>query len=629
MLLAVTVALARAETPAFETDVLPILTRNCMGCHGGLKQKGELDLRTIAAMLKGGESGPAVVTGKPAESGLWVLIEKDKMPKGETKLSADEKRVIHAWIAAGMPTVKERQRETRPLLAPGARHEPAKVADAIDKHIETQLDAAGMQPAPLCEDEAFLRRVYLDLSGRVPNPAQAKAFLDDPSSDKRTKLIDALLASPEFGQQLGRTWRDWICPPELPSDMNGGKQPHKEAQELGDWFARRFAAGDAWDAIVRDLLMVKGDIKNQPEVIFYGLVGQDAKITPEGLASSVASLFMGVQLQCAQCHDDPYRDWSQNEFWALAAYFGGTTGDFKKVDEKGGDGKITIPKSAFLNAGTKVPAAFLRANAAPKQSKDANRASFVHWLTGKENPYFARAFANRLWFYFFSRGIVNPVDDIRELNPPSHPALLSLLESEFRDSGYDIKHMIRCICNSQAYQRSSAVPQGLDETKAQMLADGFGRRPLRVMSADMLLESLKLAYGDPKLDLRGIDPKDGNSSGESAPVGDPYVEFQRDFCIDEEDPTDFSHGIPQMLTFLNHPRLHKGGKSLEELLKANASIAPEQVIEWLYLATLSRRPTEVEAAEAMQYVSKSGSAPEAYSGLLWMLVNRSEFILVR
>ena len=525
-----------SSEPLLEHDILPILSKNCMGCHVGLKQKGELDLRTLPAMLKGGESGPAVISGKAEDSELWLQIAEDEMPKGDEKLSAEQKAVIKSWIEAGLPTYSARQgNEREPLLPAGKRHESKQVAAAIDQHIDRKLKAAGLQPSPLADDAAFLRRAFLDLTGRIPTADQARAFLDDPASDKRAKLIDALLATPGFGEQFGRTWRDWICPPELPSDMNGGKQPHQETRRMGEWLAKRFEAGDPWDRIVGDLLSVQGEIKNKPEMIFYGLVGQNAKVTADGSARSVASLFMGVQLGCAQCHDDPYRDWAQNEFWSLAAFFGNMQGDFKKIGEKEGEGRITIPNSAFKNAGKRIDVAFLcDGGEAQAEKKTAWRKEFIGWLTRKENPCFARAFANRLWFYLFANGIVNPVDDLRELNPLSHPGLLAMLENEFAASGFDVKHLVRCICNSKAYQRTSRLAAGAIPESAAALTKLFGHMALRVMSADMLFDSLKLAYGDPKLDLRAIDPKDGNQNGESAPVGDPLLQFQRDFCANEE-----------------------------------------------------------------------------------------------
>jgi hypothetical protein len=621
---------ARADDPLLERDVLPVLTKQCLGCHGGLRQKGGLDLRTIPAMLKGGESGPAVKPRDAAASELWKRVESDEMPPHEKKLTAEEKAALKGWIAAGMPTVAQRQTDTDPLLPAGRKHDPKQVAATIDTHIEKALAAAKLKPAPRSDDAEFLRRVYLDLTGRVPTAERAAAFLDSNDPDKRAKLIDAVLATPQYGEQFGRTWRDWICPPELPSDANGGKQPHAEAQNLGKWLGARFAAGDPWDAIARDVLTAEGDIKSKPQVIFFALSGEGGKATAAGSARATAALFMGVQLQCAECHDDPYRAWSQKEHWELAAFFSKTSGDFAKVSEARGGGKpeITIPKSAFLNAGSKVGAALPGAKGAGAKG-DALRPALAEWLTAKGNPYFARAFANRLWFYLFARGIVNPVDDFRELNPPSHPGLLNLLANEFADSGFDVKHLVRCVCNSEAYQRTSRVAPGTDERAGAALAAQFGRVPLRVMTADALYDSLKLAYGDPKLDLRAIDPKDGNANGESAPVAEPYLEFLRRFGTNEDDATDFTHGIPQMLSMINHPRLLAGNKALDAKLKAKPAPGADEVVEWLYLSTLSRRPTASERGAADRYLKKAADPAKGYAGVLWMLVNRTEYLLVR
>ena len=620
-------ALARGDESLLERDVLPILTKNCLGCHGGLRQKGKLDLRTVPAMLKGGKSGPAVKAGDLKGSELWSRIEADEMPPGDRKLSAAEKDHIRRWIAAGLPTVAARKKDD-PLLDAGRKHTPREVAAVIDRHLNERLASLKLKPVARSDDAEFLRRVYLDLAGRVPAAEQAAAFLDSKVPDKRARLIDELLASPRFGEQLGRTWRDWICPPELPSDGNGGSQPHREAQNLGKWLGERFAAGDPWDRITRALLTVNGDIKTHPQVIFFGLSGDGGKLTPDGTARAVASLFMGVQLQCARCHDDPYRDWSQKEHWALAAFFSRVNGNFQKVSETPASGgtQISIPKSAFKNPGTVVPAAFLRGQKLNPASSGSPREQFVNWLTARDNPYFARAFANRTWFYFFARGIVNPIDDFRDLNPPSHPGLMKLLANEFRESGHDVKHLVRCLCNTEAYQRTSRVAKGTDEKTLAALTAAFGRMPLRIMTADQLYDSLKQGYGDPKLDLRAIDVKDGNTTGMSAPVADAYLEFLRRFGTNKEDPTDFTHGIPQMLTMINHPRLLAGSKALDGHRKAKPTPSSQQTVEWLYLSTLSRRPTAAEQAEAQRYLRRS---PDSYIGVLWMLVNRSEYLLVR
>lgn len=787
---------ALAEEPLLERDVLPILTKNCMGCHGGVRQQGGLDVRTLPAMLEGGESGAAIEPGRADQSELWNRVASDEMPSGDDreKLSAKDKATIKAWIDAGLPTVSQRQKDVDPLLPGDQQHAPHEVAAAIDQHIDRFLTAAELEPAALSDDVEFLRRIYLDLTGRVPTAEQAARFLDSTDSDKRAKLIDTLLASAAFGNQLGRTWRDWICPPELPSTGNAGDQPHQQARDFGKWLGRKFAADQSWAKITHEILTSHGAIENNPQVIFFGLVGKDAKTSADGSARAAASLFMGVQLQCARCHDDPYRDWSQQEHWALAAFFGRSEGDFKKIEIGKGPskkpGEIDIPGSAFTNAGATVPAAFLRGERFEANETGDLRAALADWLTAEDNPYFARSFANRVWFYLFSRGIVNPIDDFRELNPPSHPGLMKLLASEFAASGYSVKHLFRCVCNSQAYQRTSWIDPETDEQTRGALTTAFARMPLRVMTADMLYDSLKFVYGDPALDLR--TSVEHATVGMSAAIADPYLEFQRRFGTNEEDATDFTHGVAQMLTMINHPRLLAGsnlldavyfpdslrmppvnarrnedlfapveaqfvrftieqadgqpgldelevygpggdtnlalaswgaeatassllpGHDIHQIAHLNdgkpgnshswvsnesgggwaqiqlpvaasiarvvwgrdregkhedrlaqqyrveasldgeswtrvsdssrrdnsdakpkqkqAALAPAkltQAIDWLYLNTLSRRPTKEEATEAMMYVEQTPDKRAALNGVLWMLVNRSEYILVR
>ena len=548
-----------AEESLLERDVLPLLARHCLGCHGGLVKEGGLDLRTLPAMLRGGESGPAITSGHAAKSPLWSKVASDEMPAGDEreKLSAKEKATLSQWIDDGLPTVSERQNDIVARLPAGVQHAPIEVAQAIDQHLIDRLSTARLQPSPRATDETFLRRLYLDLTGHVPTAEQAAAFLDSDDPDRRARLIDTLLMTPDFGEQFGRTWRDWVMPPELPSTGNAGGQPHAEAKSFGSWLGKKFVADEPWDKITRDILTVQGETKNHPQVIFFGLVGQGGQTTADGSARAAASLFMGVQLQCARCHDDPYRDWSQQEHWALAAFFGRSQGDFKKLENGKGPskkpGEIVIPGDAFKNSGTTVLTAFLRGPDFRVKENEDLRTSFVDWLVAKENPYFAKSFANRLWFYLFSRGLVNPIDDLRQLNPPSHPGLLKLLTQEFVASNYNVKHLFRCICNSLAYQRTTRLEPATDELTRSAMTTAFGRMPLRIMTADMLYDSLKQVYGDDKFDLR--TNVEHTTVGMSAAVADPHLEFQRRFGTNEEDATDFTHGVAQMLTLLNHPRL--------------------------------------------------------------------------
>ena len=184
-----------AEESLLERDVLPLLARHCLGCHGGLVKEGGLDLRTLPAMLRGGESGPAIAAGQAAKSALWKRVASDEMPAGDEreKLSAEEKEVIQKWIDDGLPTVSQRQKDVAALLPAGTQHPPHVVAEAIDQHLTELLSAAKLRPSPRTDDEAFLRRLYLDLTGHVPNAEQAAAFLDSDEPERRAHLVDTLL----------------------------------------------------------------------------------------------------------------------------------------------------------------------------------------------------------------------------------------------------------------------------------------------------------------------------------------------------------------------------------------------------------------------------------------------------
>lgn len=532
------------------------------------------------------------------------------------------------------------------LPATEPSHSPLEVARQIDAIIEKRLEVEGLQPAPLATDAEFLRRASLDLAGQVPPASRVREFLADESPDRDSRAIEALLTSDDFGRRLGGVWRDWIAPAELPSEGNGGNQPIQATRNLGEWFAQQFNADRPWDEIVREVVQVDGTLKESPQGLFYSLTGTDTGIPePAGATRAVTSLFLGLDLQCAQCHDDPYRPWSQDEFWGQAAffknlearfngrYFDSVTESIGKKSEKGArkfaasdrsaNGLITIPKDSFENAGKVVSGRFLRGMPLEAKPDEALRPLLSSWLTARENPYFARAFVNRTWSLLFSRGLVNPIDDMRPENPATHPEVLELLTAEFLGSGFDVKHLVRCIVHTRAYRRSSVV----SKTRPGELEELNGRFPVRLMSTDQLHESLKRALDDPKLDLRTYDPNQIRKFGESSPVGDPHTEFSRLFETDENDSTRFTHGIPQFLALINHPRIASGGPRVARLVKEE--VPDDEAVRHLYESTLSRPPTTIELEEALEFLREEPDRPGGLAGVLWMLVNRSEFLLIR
>jgi hypothetical protein len=515
---------------------------------------------------------------------------------------------------------------------PGARGEgkaraPAVVATAIDRVIDQRLAAEKVPASPPAEDAEFLRRAYLDITGRVPPRDKAIAFLDSKDADKRRELIDDLLANQQYGAHFGIIWHGLIAPRQLKELLN--EQP-VDSEPLAGWLAEQFNQNRGWNAIVTDILTAQGAPAETPQAFFI-LVNGDARGHPQpsNLARSTARLFLGIrQLECAECHDHPYAQWKQTDFWGLAAFYGRVRKDFARhrapiyeaADGKprvGTDGTIKITADAFTNVGQVVKARYLDGREAALDRDRPFRPALAGWVTAADNPTFASAAVNRLWAHFFGRGLVNPVDDLSGDNPPSHPALLKLLAEEFTASGFDLKHLIRCLCGTIAYQRSSQPLPGNKQDQ-----ELFSRMAIKVLSPEMLADSLAAALENPEL----------FSSARPRPQkGQPVVLSDRDrflllFETKEDDPpTEFTHGVAQALVLMNEARFNAGAVVIDRLMHSERDAAG--VIEALYLATLSRRATAEELKLSLAFVARKRTPKEGYNGVLWSLINRGEFIL--
>jgi hypothetical protein len=401
------------------------------------------------------------------------------------------------------------------------------------------------------------------------------------------------------------------------------------AEPLHGWLGEAFNTNKGWDKVVYDFLTATGPADKNGAVTFFL-----ANPTPERVTDSVTRLFLGVQLQCAQCHNHPFTSWKQDEYWAMAAFFGKVrmNGKVKGAAKKGitlainetGKGKTPkLPVSA-----KRVPPKFLQGEQ-PRLDKNAPyRPVLARWLTAADNPFFARAMINRTWGHFFGRGFVNPVDDMHDKNPASHPLLLEVLAEQFAQSGFDVKNLIRAICNSQTYQRTSK-PYGGNESDDAL----FSHMAIKVMSPEQLFDSLEKVVGGPKTNgkapAKGKKPnqvKKPNAANKKNPAG-ARIAFVTFFQTEDgADPTEFQWGIPQALRLMNSPQLSNGAALLNKVLAKKAP-PPARVIEQLYLATVSRRPTAQETKKLTAYVAKQGNPPrKAYSDILWALLNSSEFI---
>jgi hypothetical protein len=502
---------------------------------------------------------------------------------------------------------------------PPLRESERALAARVDEHLARAWAEAKVTPSRPADDAEFLRRVSLDIAGKIPTAAEARAFLDDPRPDKRARLVDRLLRGPAATNHAVNAWKGLLIP-----EANGNVGIARFlAPDFEAWLRRRLADETGLDVLVRDLLTTPVDGQNplnsarmaQPTeptpLAYYAAKGY----RPEDLAAGAARLFLGVRIECAQCHDHPFSAWKREEFWGLAATFAGfepprQPNAIAAVREDRARRALEIP-----GTGRKVPARFLD-GAEPPTDGDGTRAALAKWITARDNPYFARAMVNRAWAQLFGVGLVDPVDDFGDSNPPSHPELLDDLAGWFAESGFDRRALIRALTATRAYALSSASGPG--EPPDPRL---FARGPVRGMSPEQLYDSLAQAVGLP---FEVAPPQRGVF------VTGPKAAFLEKFAAGDERPTERETSIPQALAFL-HGSLVADATSLERGETLGAVVEAPFLdtagrIETLFLAALTRRPTAEESARLVAYVE--GRDPKAaLADVFWALLNSAEFKL--
>ena len=540
----------------------------------------------------------------------------EKMAKRKAALIAKSEKPADAKPGEKKPDVVAPVKPAAPLGPIGPK-DALLVAKMIDEQISRKLTESKVSASPLCSDEEFLRRAYLDLTGVIPTSEKARTFLDNSDPQKRAKLIDELLASPNFGRHLADIWQAKL----LPRDSNNRfvlREPFVK------WLESEFNKNTPWNQFATSLLAATGTVEENPAVTYFL-----ANRSVDKLTDGVAQNFLGVQLQCAQCHNHPFTDWKQTEYWGMAEFFSKVKADNPKNANKGGDNaKIgvtegnghTKAKDFFPESAKAVPAKFLGGEQPKLNANEPYRPAFAKWLTDASNPYFAKSAVNRTWAMMFGTGFVNPVDDIHDGNLPSHPELFETLARNFSGNGFDLKNLYRAICNTQAYQRTSKPFNG-NHTDDQL----FSHMTVKVLSPEQLFDSLGTVTGAEKAaDAKGakmaMNPKRG-------PIGarDQFVQF---FLAGAEvsNSTEYEAGIPQALRLMNSKVTNNPG-----LLKQFGTTGdkPEIVFERIYLATLSRKPTAAEQSRLTDYAAKAASKQEAYADILWVALNSSEFTMVK
>jgi hypothetical protein len=493
----------------------------------------------------------------------------------------------------------------------GADEKPVTVVQIIDRQIDAHLKDNKISASGLADDAEFLRRAYLDITGVIPPADKAAAFIDTTDPAKRSKLIDELLASHNYGRHMADIWQDLL----VPHDSNNRRLP---PDALHAWLEKAFNDNQPWDKLVFNIMTASGSQEDNAAVTYF-----IANPTPDKVTDSATRLFLGVQLQCAQCHNHPFTSWKQTEYWGMAAFFMKVRPDnAKKANKKGanlsvvetpvkGGGKRKLPESAKI-----VPAKFLQGNEPKLDNSEPYRPVVARWMTSPENPFFARAMVNRVWGQFFGRGLVNPIDDMHDGNPASHPELLKHLAANFTQNKFDLKQLIRDICNSQAYQRTSK-PTASNKDDATL----FSHMSIKPLSPEQLYDSLSDVVGGPA----AIKEERGKKAQGKRQPGGPRTQFINFFRVDDNtDATEYTAGIPQALRLMNSAQFARGGT----LLNGDKNATPEQLIDRLYLGTIARRPTTTERQKLLAHVEKhKGDERKAYGDILWALVNSSEFAL--
>jgi hypothetical protein len=508
----------------------------------------------------------------------------------------------------------------KPVAQRGGETTSAKaLADAIDRLLAARWAEAKVRPAPPADDAEYLRRVYFDLVGKTPTAAEARDFLDDSNPHKRSALVEALLDSPAYLSHATEVYRTLLLPEAETDFQIRALTPTFEA-----WLHKKIADEAGYDQIVREVLTVRlgslgrragiaQDPRAEPSPLAY-YVAKDAK--PENLAAGTARTFLGIRLECAQCHNHKFDHWKREEFWGLAAFFAGVSRQGK--DEAHGAIREIADRRELPIPDTKqiVKAAFLD-NTQPKWGRKAGgRELLAGWVTAADNPFFARAAANRVWARFFGTGIVDPVDDFREDNPPSHPELLDLLAKEFRSHGYDLKHLIRAITATKAYGLTSAV--GRSELAPVNL---FAAMPVRTLSPGQLFEALAQATGF----------REGSAANAfyAETTKDRFVQL---FSTRDEKATEGETTILQALALMNGSLMAdvtglESGDTLTAIAEA-PYLDTAGRIETIYLAALTRRPRPDELERLVPYVERGGPAgdrPKALADVFWALLNSPEF----
>ncbi|MHC4876640.1 MAG: DUF1553 domain-containing protein [Planctomycetota bacterium] len=494
--------------------------------------------------------------------------------------------------------------------------------ESIVSQVDTQFERVWREnevtPADTATDAEFLRRAWLDVAGKIPQVAITREFLEtstnstDGGRQARREMIDRLLDRPTYVTHFAEFWQAALIPEATSEPQLRQLRPAFEA-----WLREQLRTGVAYDELVRSLITapienLEGNPRTQQAA--PGIFFRVKQLSPANLAAATSRVFLGVRLECAQCHDHPFDTWKQEQFWSLAAFYSGVSGEnaFAMVTEVSDRRSIQIPDSEKV-----VQAAFLNVEqgGAESAAKSQPRKELADWITSNDNPWFARMAVNRLWAMFFGRGFVDPLDDFSENNPASHPEVLDLLAREFVASGYDLKFLIRVITSTRVYQLSSR-----QSSPSQTAPEMFARSSVRGLTPRQVFNSLSVAMGT-------FEPFTVPGQFNDQPAESEFLEL---FSAGADSPLERPTTILQALSLMNGDLVGRGtdfeqSRTLRAIIEYPL-MTREQKIETLYLAALVRSPTASELDRLTRYADSVDDDSRALSDIYWALLNSSEFL---
>jgi hypothetical protein len=494
----------------------------------------------------------------------------------------------------------------------------ADAANRVDRLIEARLQQESVAPVGRSSDAEFCRRVWLDLVGVAPPVAELRAFLNDRAPTKRQELIDRLLVSPLHANHMATRWTSILLPPDAQAQPQG----QQDLAALHRWLTDQFRNNVPYDYLVAGFLTAGGAADSGPAVFYTS-----RSLEPEKLAAATAQVFLGLQLQCAECHDHPFDRWTQQDFWHYAAFFSQLTqsnttmGRSALIEDRPG-GEVTLPGT------DKVMEPRYPGVSEPPEPDPNNfrRRQLTIWMASRDNPYLARAAVNRVWHQLFGRGLVEPVDQMDKDHPASHPELLDFLSNLLIEHRFDLKTIYAVLARTDAYQRTSRVE---GSRPAEHL---FAAMMVKTLCAEQFIDSVQQ-----NVYHRGLFQIGQNPSGLGQPNQSTEYQIMRQAFLDrmrssDLSPGDYPHGVVQVLGIMHGPEVSAAtdANRLGLLAALQAPFLTDaDRIETLFLATLSRPPDDQEADQFAAFLQREPSESELprtsrLSDMLWVLLNTAE-----